>query len=145
MGLLILCLGCGKKAPPVAREVTVPPAVKDLKAEVIGDEVRLTWSVPKKGDKVFEGLEHFQIYKYESHSSVEMCPGCPVRFERFVDIRLDDTEAAQVEGDHIIWHDRIKADHRYAYKVMVYHRGGGVSGDSNIVQFVVKSNLGGSP
>ncbi len=144
-GLLILCLKCGKKAPPVAPKATVPLAVKDLKAEIIGDKVRLTWSVFKKGDKVFEGLEHFGIYKYESHSSVEMCPGCPIPFEHFVDIRLHDTEAAQVEGDRIIWHDNIEADHRYAYKVIVYHSSGGVSADSNIVQFVVKPNLGTTP
>ena len=133
-GLLILCLECGKKAPPVAPEVTVPPAVKDLKAEVIGDKVQLTWSMPKKGDKVFEELEHFGIHKYKSHSSVEMCPGCPIPFEHFADIRLEDTEAAQVEGDRIIWHDNIAAGHCYAYKVMVYHRSGGVSEDSNVVQ-----------
>ncbi len=144
-GLLILCLKCGKKAPPVAPKATVPLAVKDLKAEIIGDKVRLTWSVFKKGDKVFEGLEHFGIYKYESHSSVEMCPGCPIPFEHFVDIRLHDTEAAQVEGDRIIWHDNIEADHRYAYKVIVYHNSGAVSADSNIVQFVVKPNLGTPP
>jgi hypothetical protein len=140
-GLLILCLECGKKAPPVAPEATVPPAVKNLKAEVVGDKVQLTWSMPKKGKKVFEGLEHFGIYKYEAHSSVEMCPGCPIPFEHFVDIRLDDTKAAQVEGDRITWHDKIKSDHRYAYKIIVYHRSGGVSKDSNIVQFVVKPNL----
>jgi hypothetical protein len=133
-GFLILCLECGKKGPPVAREATVPPAVKDLKAEVIGDKVRLTWSVPKKGDRVFDGLEHFGIYKYKSHSSVEMCPGCPIPFEHFVDIRLDDTEAAQVEGDRIIWHDNIETGYHYAYKVIVHHRSGGVSEDSNVVQ-----------
>lgn len=138
-GLLILCLECGKKAPPVAPKITVPPAVKDLKAEVIGDKVRLTWSVPKKGDKVFDGLERFGIYKYEWDSSSEMCPGCPIPFEHFADIRLEDTEAAQVEGDRIIWHDNTAADHRYAYKVMVYHRSGGVSEDSNIVRITTNN------
>ena len=133
-GLLILCLECGKKAPPVAPEATVPPAVKDLKAEVIGDKLRLTWSVPKKGNKVFDGLEHFGIYRYKSHSSVEMCPGCPIPFEHLADIRLKDTEAAQVEGDRIIWHDNIETGYNYAYKVIVHHRSGGVSEDSNVVQ-----------
>lgn len=132
-GFLILCLECGRKGPPVAREVTVPPAVKDLKAEVVGDKVRLTWSVPKKGDRVFDGLEHFEIFKHKSHISVEMCPGCPIPFEHFVDIRLDDREAAQVKGDRIIWHDNIETGYRYAYKVIVHHRSGGVSKDSNVV------------
>jgi hypothetical protein len=132
-------LECGKKTPPVAPKIIIPPAVKDLKAEVIGDKVRLTWSVPKKGDKLFDGLERFGIYKYEWDSSSEMCPGCPIPFEHFADIRLEDTEAAQVEGDRIIWHDNIAAGHRYAYKVMVYHRSGGVSEDSNIVRITTNN------
>jgi len=138
-------LACGKKAPPVAPRATVPPAVKDLKAEVIGDKVRLTWSVPKKGNTLFDGLEHFRVYKYESHSSVETCPGCPIPFKHLFDVKLDDPKPARLEGNRMIYYDGIKADHRYAYKVVVYHKSGGVSDDSNIVQFVVKSNLGTSP
>lgn len=134
---MILCLACGKKAPPVAPRATIPPAVKDLKAEVIGDKVRLTWSVPKKGNKVFDGLGHFGVYKCKSHSSVEMCPGCPIPFEHFLDIKLDDPKPARVEGDSIIFYDNIEADHRYAYKVVVYHKSGGVSEDSNIVRITI--------
>lgn len=140
LGFLILCSECGKKAPPVVPEATVPPAVKDLEAEIIGDKVRLTWSVPKKADKAFDGLGHFGVYKYMSHSSAEMCTGCPIPFEHFLDIKLDDPKQVRVEGDRIICHDDVEADHRYAYKVVVYHKSGGVSEDSNIVQFVVKPN-----
>ena len=139
-GLLILCLECGKKGPPVAPRVIVPPAVKDLKAEVIGDKVRLTWSVPKKGDKVFNGLEHFGVYKYRSQSSAEMCPGCPIPFEHLLDIRLDDPEPARVEGDRIVWHDDMDAGYHYAYKIIVYHKSGGVSEDSNIVFARITNN-----
>jgi hypothetical protein len=139
-GLLILCLECGKKGPPVAPRAIVPPAVKDLKAEVIGDKVRLTWSVPKKGNKVFNGLEHFGVYKYRSQSSAEMCPGCPIPFEHFLDIKLDDPEPARVEGDRIIWHDDMDAGYHYAYKIMVYHKSGRVSEDSNIVFARITNN-----
>lgn len=133
-GLVILCLACGKKGPPVAPEAVVPSAVRDLKAEVIGDMVRLTWSVPKKGDSVFDGLKHFEVYKYESDSSTEICPGCPISFEHLIDVKLDDPRPAQVEEDRIILHDIIEPDHRYAYKVVSYHESGGLSEDSNIVR-----------
>jgi len=139
-GLLILCLECGKKGPPVPPRAIVPPAVKDLKAEVIGDKVRLTWSVPKKGDKVFNGLKHFGVYKYRSHSSAEMCPGCPIPFEHFLDIKLDDPGPARIEGDRIVWHDDMDAGYHYAYKIMVYHKSGGVSEDSNIVFARITNN-----
>ncbi len=132
-GCLILCVQCGKKAPPVAPNVVVPPAVKDLKAEVIKDEVRLTWSVPKKGDTVFDGLERFGVYKYRFHSSEETCPGCPIPFAYVVDVKLNDPEPARLEGDRITCHDKIEVGHRYAYKVVAYHKSGGVSKDSNIV------------
>lgn len=112
----------------------VPPAVKDLEAETMGDKVRLTWSLPKKGNTLFAGPGYFGVYRYKSHSSVETCPGCPIPFEHFLDIRLDDREPARVEGDRIVCYDKIEADHRYAYKVVVYHKSGGVSEDSNIVQ-----------
>jgi hypothetical protein len=137
VGFLILSLGCGKKAPPVAPEARVPPAIKDLRAEVIEDKVRLTWSVPKKGNKVFEGLEHFGVYKYRWHSSVEMCPGCPIPFQHFLDIKLDDPKPARVEGGRVICYDNVEADHRHAYKVVVYHKSGGVSEDSNIVRITI--------
>ncbi|OEU47787.1 MAG: hypothetical protein BA872_03000 [Desulfobacterales bacterium C00003060] len=148
---LIICLGfliffpqCGKKAPPAAPEATVPPAVKDLKAETIGDKVLLTWSVLNKGNTLFDGLEHFGVYKSESHISAEICPGCPIPFEHYLDIKLDDPKPARVEGDRIVFPDNIKADHRYAYKVVVYHKSGGVSKDSNIVEFAVGSDQGAS-
>ena len=137
-GLVILCLACGKKGPPVPPKAIIPPAVKDLKAEVVGDKVRLTWSMPKKENALFEGLEHFKVYKNKVHSSEEVCPGCPIPFEHFLDIKLKDPEPARVEGDLIICHDTIEADHRYAYKVVVYHKSGGVSEDSNTVRFVTK-------
>lgn len=137
VGFLILGPACGKKGPPVTPGATVPPAVKDLQAETMGDKVRLTWSVPKKGNTLFGGLGHFGVYKYESHSSVETCPGCPIPFEHLLDIKLDDPEPARLEQDRIICHDRIEADHRYAYKVVVFHKSGGVSEDSNIVRLTI--------
>jgi hypothetical protein len=138
VGSLILFLACGKKGPPVPPKAIIPPAIKDLKAEVLGDKVKLTWSMPRKDNAVFDGLEHFRVCKYKSHSSVELCAGCPIPFERFLDIKLKDPEPAQVEGDRVIWHDTIDVDYRYAYKVVVYHKSGGVSKDSNIVRFVTE-------
>lgn len=139
-GLLFLCLKCGKKGPPRAPEITVPPAVSDLEAEVMGDRVRLTWSIPKEDNTVFEGLTHFGVFKYESDSSAEMCPGCPIPFIHYLDIKLDYPEPAWVEDDRVVFHDIVEADHRYVYKVVAYHEDGGISEDSNIVRFLVKPN-----
>jgi hypothetical protein len=137
-GSLILCLACGKKGPPEPPKALISPAVKDLKAEVIKDKVRLTWSIPKKENELFPGLKLFRVYKFESHSSEEVCDGCPVPFEHLLDIRLKEPEAAQVEGDRVIFYDEVQADSRYAYKVGILHQSGGMSEDSNMVQFVTE-------
>jgi hypothetical protein len=138
VGFVILCLACGIKSPPVPPETLTPPAVRDIKAEVMGDKVQLTWSMPKKDNALFEGVEHFRVYKYKSHSSIEVCEGCPIPFKPLLDIKLDDPYPAQMEGDSIIWHDAVEANHSYAYKVVVHHKSGGVSEDSNIVHFVTE-------
>ena len=138
LGFLIVCIGCGKKGPPVPPGATIPPAVADLEAKVVKDKVRLTWSMPKQDDELVEGLTYFVVYKYKSPVAEAVCPECPIPFEHFHDIRLKYPEPAQVEGDTIIFYDTIEADHNYAYKVLSYHEDGGVSADSNIVRFVTE-------
>jgi len=133
LGLLLLHPGCGKKGPPAAPRSVAPPPVRDLKAEVIGDKVRLTWSIPKKGETIFEGIRGFRVFKNKARRSVARCPGCPIPFDPFLDIKLKDPEPARVEGDQVICFDRIEPDYQYAYKVSVYHKSGGMSEDSSIV------------
>lgn len=130
----LMHLGCGKKSAPVPPRVVVPPPVRDLKAEPVGDEVRLTWTIPKKGDTIFEGIKRFRVFKHKAHGSVARCPGCPIRFDTFFDIRLKDPLRGRVEGDRVICYDKIKSGYRHAYKVVVYHQSGGVSEASNIVE-----------
>jgi hypothetical protein len=131
-GLLLLCASCGIKGPPVAVKEPVPPPVTDLKAERIGAELLLSWSLPKQDGAVFSGLEEFKIYKYQSHRSTDWCPDCPIPFSRFLTVGFLDPWPARREGDRIFFKDTVEADYRYAYKVVVCHRSGAVSKDSNI-------------
>lgn len=134
-GIVVFCLACGKKGPPVSPTAIIPPAITDLKAEILGDQVRLTWSFPKEKNEPMDGLECFRIYKYKSSTSVETCEGCPMPFEHLRDIKLEDPEPARIEGDWVIWNDNIDPDYHYAYKVVTCHKSGGISEDSNIVEF----------
>lgn len=134
LGSLLLHPGCGRKGPPLAPQAVVPPAVKDLKAELVGDEVLLSWSIPTKGDTIVKGIDGFRVFRHKAHNSVAPCPGCPIPFgDEFLDVQLRYPEADQVEGNRVIWHDRIEPEYRYAYKILSYHKSGGVSDDSNIV------------
>jgi hypothetical protein len=133
LGFLLFHLGCGKKGPPVAPRAVVPPPVKDLKAELVGGEVQLTWSIPTKNGAAVEGIEGFRVFKRPVHGSVAPCPGCPAPFDECLDIKLAYPEPARVAGGRVVWRDKVVPDGPYAYKVIVYHKGGGVSEDSNIV------------
>ena len=137
LGCLLFYLGCGKKGPPVAPRAVVPPPVKDLKAELAGDEVQLTWSVPTKNGAPLEGIEGFRVFKRQVHDSVAPCPGCPVPFDEFLDIKLEYPEPARVEGGRVFCRDKVVPEGPYAYKVIVYHKSGGVSQDSNIVSWPI--------
>jgi hypothetical protein len=134
-------MACGVKGPPVAPKPTIPPAVKDLKAEVVGDMVRLTWSLREEGDVPIEGIEHIEVYRYHSPVSEKFCAGCPIPFQRVLDIKLKDPQPARLEGPRMIWHDEIEPGHRYAYKVVLHHKSGGISEDSNVVQFVTETDI----
>jgi hypothetical protein len=130
---LLFLLACGKKGPPVAPRAVVPPAVQDLKAELVGGEVQLTWSIPTKNGAAFEGIEGFRVFRRNVHDSVAPCPGCPLPFDERLDIKLEYPEPARVEGGRLIYLDKVAPDGRYAYKIIVYHKSGGVSRDSNVV------------
>jgi len=137
LGLLLLSPGCGKKGPPVAPRVVVPPPVKDLKAALAGDEVQLTWSVPTKNGAPLEGIEGFRVFRRAVRGGVAPCPGCPVPFDEFLDIKLEYPEPAGVEEGRVFCRDQVMPDGPYDYKVIVYHQSGGVSEDSNIVSWPI--------
>jgi hypothetical protein len=137
-GCLLLGLGCGLKGPPVPPETTVPPNITDLKAVVTGDAVRLSWTLPREEDGVFHGLEFFRVYRYQAPVSHQLCEGCPIPFQQVLDIHLDNPAPAWVEEGRMLWEDRVEPGHRYAYMITVHHESGGVSKDSNVVQFVTE-------
>jgi hypothetical protein len=43
-----------------------------------------------------------------------------------------------VEEGRMVWEDKVEPDHRYAYMVVVHHKSGGMSKDSNVVQFTTQ-------
>jgi hypothetical protein len=132
LGALLALASCGWKYPIEAPGVPVPPPVSDLKAEEVEGQLALSWSLPRKGDAVFGGLDGFVIYKCKTHDSVAWCPDCPMTFRPFLDVRLIDPWPVKMEGDRLIFTEAVETDYRYAYKVITYHRSGAVSKDSNV-------------
>lgn len=133
LGVWLLVLGCGRKAPPLPPLVIVPPSISDLKAETVGNAVQLTWSIPKKGDAPFEGIEGFRVFRYTARASASPCLGCPIPFGEFLELKLKHPDPARIEKGRVIFTDTWDAAYQYVYKVVVFHNSGGVSDDSNIV------------
>ena len=126
--LLCLCiLGCGKKAMPTAPRQVPPQPVADLRVQLTGNQVGLTWSY----SKAFSGSEPitgFGVYR-ASESVSESCDHCPFLFQRVADIPfLEGRDGASV----MTYRDTLESGYRYRYKVICYSKGLS-SKDSNVV------------
>jgi hypothetical protein len=55
-------------------------------------------------------------------------------FEEIREITLSNPAPARMEDGRVAFAVAYDAAFRYAFKVLVYHKSGGVSGDSNIVR-----------
>ena len=134
LGMMLLA-GCGVKGPPVPPERIPPPAVKDLRAVVDGNEIRFSWSVPRAAVGGPSGLEGFHLFRWRSSLEAADCPNCPRVFERLADI---DVQSGRPEGDERLRFERaeaLQAGFRYAFKLVGYAAGGVKSADSNVLNF----------
>ncbi|MDY6954760.1 MAG: fibronectin type III domain-containing protein [Thermodesulfobacteriota bacterium] len=138
LALFMVQGACGVKGPPRLPQALLPPPVTDLEAASTGHGVRLTWSVPKKGDQAGEGITGFKVYGSQALDAGSPCAGCPIPFSERLDVRRTGPEAK--EGDHgrVACHVTVTPGHCYAFKVMAYDACGGVSEDSNIVEVTVE-------
>ena len=126
--LLCLCiLGCGKKEFPSAPRQVPPQPVADLRAQLTGSQIELTWSFSKalSGSEPITG---FGVYR-ASESVSESCDHCPFLFQRVAEITfVEGRDGASV----MTYRDTLEKGYRYRYKVICYSKGLG-SKDSNVV------------
>jgi hypothetical protein len=126
---MLLCLsilGCGKKEMPSAPRQVPPQPVADLRVQLIGNKVELTWSFSKalSGSEPITG---FGVYR-ASESVSESCDHCPFLFQRVADIPFLEGQ----DGAVMTYRDTLEKGYRYRYKVICYSTGL-ASKDSNVV------------
>lgn len=124
--MVLGCMACGKKGPPVPPRVVVPQSVKDLHGEVIQDQVRLSWTIP-------QGEKQFRLFKAIEPLTAEPCPDCPIRFTETFDIDIVDSKIVHLQENKVIYWDSCESGNRYAYKIIVISEDGVESRDSNVV------------
>ena len=129
--LLCLCiLGCGKKEFPSAPRQVPPQPVADLRAQLTGSQIELTWSF-SKADSGSEPITGFVVYRAKESVS-ESCDHCPFLFERVADIPfVEGQDGASV----MTYRDTLEKGYRYRYKVICNSKGMS-SKDSNVVVVV---------
>ncbi len=138
--LVFLLPGCGKKAPPIPPRQKPVPAVSDLKYNIDGEILTLTWTIPKGKEKVETATDGFIVYRYKRPISDSPCKNCPKLFQKMSDIPVDITpeikiDAPGYETKNIEYHEEVEKGFVYTYKVVLYTKSGAQSRDSNYINF----------
>jgi len=133
LAVLVMLVGCGRKGPPVPPAAVIPSPIRDLNAKIQGDKIQLTWSVPARDGAPLEGIRSFRVSRHTVPRSTPPCPGCPLSFEELHKIKVSNPAPARIDHGRIVYSVWFNPEFRYAFKVLVVHKSGGVSDDSNVV------------
>lgn len=127
--------GCGKKAPPVPPHQKKSHAVNDLHANIDGDMLKLTWTIPREKGEIMPRLSDFIVYRSKMLHSDSDCKNCPVLFKRVANIPIEVRASGYMKKDTITFPKSLEKGYRYIYKVIVYRKGI-TSSDSNYVDLI---------
>jgi hypothetical protein len=127
MGLLFLVSGgCGLKAPPVPPEEK-PPVIKELVHTINNGTLTLAWDLADDSPPP----QAYTLYQSKVPVSDETCEGCPLVFERLLNIPA----TMQRNGAQTL---TLEKGFRYGFKVTATIESGRVGPDSNTVRFNYK-------
>ena len=132
---VLFVLGCGKKAPPVPPRQKKSHAVNDLHANIDGETLKLTWTIPREKGEIISDLSGFMIYRSKMPHSDSDCKNCPVLFKRVADIPIEVRASGYMKKDTITYPKSLEKGYRYIYKVIVYRKEI-IRSDSNYVDLI---------
>ena len=132
MASIFMLSGCGKKAPPVPPSGNRPPKVTDLGYSISENTIKLSWTIPKTGDKAKSPATGFLIYRSKQSSVEADCPNCPIYFLKTGDVLIRDRVSERPELSVVF---AIEPGYRYIYKVKAYDDDGVAGKDSNLIDF----------
>lgn len=133
---VFLFSGCGKKAPPVPPHHVPPPSVKNLRADIDGDRLKLFWTIPElKGNKKCPVLAKSAVYRSKTISGSD-CKDCPVRFKKIADIPIQVESLKESKKYRAEYVETLEKGYRYVYKVILFSDYGIKSDDSDYIDFV---------
>ncbi len=146
---------CGRRGPPVAPERRLPAAVQDLSATVVGEGVRLAWTLPRiRVDRSqLKELRRTEVYR-RLEDAGEATPPRPAiltiggffggpsgvaGFERVATIALAAPAPAELAGNRVSYTDAqgLTLGRRYTYVVLAVDDQGRASPPSNRIVVAV--------
>ncbi|RJP75349.1 MAG: hypothetical protein C4522_21305 [Desulfobacteraceae bacterium] len=106
--LSVAMTGCGKKDLPVPPPEEIPPGVTDLTADLNGQVLTLSWSIPKgeNGDL----LVGYKIYRSSVPVQEMDCRDCPVTFQMLDDVMVDGPGVTDSGDGKVLYTKFLEAD-----------------------------------
>ena len=135
LGLILLAaIACGKKAPPVPWESSVPQRIVDLAATPREGRLLLEWTTPKENtDKsMLTDLEKFQVLRSEGNLIGEECKGCGEKPKVIYEMKLDSKGEDKAKKITLFFED-LESRKVYVYQIVSVNRRGHPSSPSNPV------------
>ena len=133
--VVVLSIGCGVKAPPIAPRSPVPQTVKDLEVFSRGGTIILQWSIPKKeteGKKI-TNLAGFHIWRRFIPIEEKDCRTCKPDFELLKELEYEVPLGGEPEEKMTYWDRQVEKEGAYSYYVSSYTTVWVESTGSNVV------------
>jgi hypothetical protein len=126
--MLLALIACGKKGPPMPRDLPVPGGISDLRTDVKDGVIFISFTVPKtnKDGSPVKDLDGFRIQR--------SCGSCPGGLEPFKDIHFSDKEGYTIRNGRLYTFDNEpQSGITYGYRAFSLLKNGVVGEGSNIV------------
>jgi uncharacterized protein len=130
--VLVLLASCGRKTMPVPPQEVVLTPVSDLRFQLDGQEVTLTWTAPGQGvgNSKLSKMAGFEILRAEIPEE-RYCAGCPLPFGAPISYSSNPRP-----GETIRYQEKsLRPGHRYLYKVYTRYGWHQRSPASNMITF----------
>lgn len=125
--LAMAMVGCGKKARPIPKDVTVPRAVKEFKIAKADRRIQLSWEAPTKDLKgrKLKNLAGYKVLRKIIKPGSNDCIDCPSGFDVVAVLDLDHPVNFREKGDVVVWEDGdVKKKGIYVYRVVPFNKDG---------------------
>lgn len=120
--IMMMGIGCGRKAMPIPPGAYIPPPVKNLEARLIDQQIVLSWKLNWGSRARRKGLIRFKVFRASRSlaDTNDACKQCPPSFQAVATLAVDDmplSESGALMGEYT---DTPAPGFHYTYTVRGY-------------------------